>query len=81
MENNKQPCNHIPNQSSVDWLQEIELKRDLTLADWNKAKEMHKKEVLNFELWLHKHEIDALNNNTILLTKEEFYNETFGGNK
>ena len=25
--------------SSVEWLQAIELERDLTLADWNKAKE------------------------------------------
>jgi len=30
MSNNKQ--------SSVEWLQAIELERDLTLADWNKAK-------------------------------------------
>lgn len=27
-------------QSSVEWLQAIELERNLTLADWNKAKEM-----------------------------------------
>ena len=32
MSNNKQ--------SSVGWLQAIELERDLTLADWNQAKEM-----------------------------------------
>jgi hypothetical protein len=36
MSNNKQ--------SSVEWLQAIELERDLTLADWNKAKEMHRRE-------------------------------------
>lgn len=36
MSNNKQ--------SSLDWLQSIELERDLTLADWNKAKEMHRRE-------------------------------------
>lgn len=28
------------NSGSVEWLQAIELERDLTLADWNKAKEM-----------------------------------------
>ena len=72
MSNNKQ--------SSVEWLQAIELERDLTLADWNKAKAMHKEEVLSFNTLLHNHEMEALNNNTILLTKEEFYNETFGGN-
>lgn len=37
MSNNKQ--------SSVEWLQAIELERDLTLADWNKAKEMHMQEI------------------------------------
>ena len=44
------------------------------------AKAMHKEEVLSFDTLLHKHEMEALNNNTILLTKEEFYNETYGGN-
>ena len=39
MSNNKQ--------SSVEWLQAIELERDLTLADWNKAKAMHKEECIN----------------------------------
>ena len=38
MSNNKQ--------SSVEWLQAIELRRDLTLADWNKAKEIHRQEIL-----------------------------------
>ena len=33
MTNNKQ-------QTAVEWLQSIELQRDLTLADWKKAKEM-----------------------------------------
>ena len=28
------------NSGSVEWLQAIELERDLTLSDWNKAKEM-----------------------------------------
>lgn len=31
-------------QSSVEWLQEIELERDLTLADWNKAKAMQQEQ-------------------------------------
>ena len=39
MSNNKQ--------SSVEWLQAIELERDLTLADWNKAKAMHKDEIMD----------------------------------
>ena len=37
-------------QSSVDWLQAIELERDLTLADWNKAKAMEKKQCVDFAL-------------------------------
>jgi hypothetical protein len=44
------------------------------------AKSMHKEEVLSFELLLDEHEINALNNNTMLLTREEFYNKTYGGN-
>ena len=36
MSNNKQ--------SSVEWLQAIELERDLTLADWNKAKAMQQEQ-------------------------------------
>jgi len=71
MSNNKQ--------SSVEWLQAIELERDLTLADWNKAKAMHKEEIEHFfkmgmslvegRLWK---PIDKF---------DEAYNETYGGNK
>ena len=32
------------NSGSVEWLQAIELERDLTLSDWNKAKEMEKEQ-------------------------------------
>ena len=62
--------------SSVEWLQAIELERDLTLADWNKAKEMHKEEIKNaFTNGF----ISHLGSNRI--ADENFYNETFGGNK
>ena len=37
MTNNKQ-------QTAVEWLQSIELERDLTLADWKQAKEMEKEQ-------------------------------------
>lgn len=60
MSNNKQ--------NSVEWLQAIELERDLTLADWNKAKAMHKEECINL---LNTH-IDIFD------TSEEHYNKTFG---
>jgi hypothetical protein len=38
MTNNKQ-------QTAVEWLQSIELERDLTLADWKQAKEMEKQQI------------------------------------
>ena len=59
MSNNKQ--------SSVDLLQAIELERDLTLADWNKAKAMHKEECINL---LNTH-------NDIFDSSEDHYNKTF----
>jgi len=38
MTNNKQ-------QTAVEWLQSIELERDLTLTDWKQAKEMEKEQI------------------------------------
>jgi hypothetical protein len=38
MTNNKQ-------QTAVEWLQSIELERDLTLADWKQAKEREKEQI------------------------------------
>ena len=32
-------------QTAVEWLQSIELERDLTLADWKQAKEMEKEQI------------------------------------
>ena len=55
------------NQSSIEWLQAIELERDLTLADWNKAKAMHKEECINL---LNTH-------NDIFDSSEDHYNKTF----
>jgi hypothetical protein len=34
-------------QTAVEWLQSIELERDLTLADWKQAKERDKEQKLN----------------------------------
>ena len=83
----------MSNQSSVEWLYSRVLELTLQLSNkrisqrrcelkilklFEQAKAMHKEEVLSFDTLLHKHEMEALNNNTILLTKEEFYNETFG---
>jgi hypothetical protein len=43
MENNKQ-------QTAVEWLQSIELQRDLTLADWKQAKEIEKQQTIEFAI-------------------------------
>ena len=34
-------------QTAVEWLQEIELKRGLSLADWMQAKRMEKEQIEN----------------------------------
>jgi len=63
------------NSGSVEWLQAIELERDLTLADWNKAKAMHKEEIKNaFTNGF----ISSKGSNRI--ADEIFYNENYGGN-
>jgi len=62
-------------QSSVEWLQAIELERDLTLADWNKAKAMHKEEIKEALI------DGAINERVIEYRIPHYYNETFGGNK
>jgi len=67
MSNNKQ--------SSVEWLQAIELERDLTLADWNKAKSMHKEEIKEALI------DGAINERVIEYRIPHYYNETFGGNQ
>lgn len=60
-------------QSSIEWLQAIELERDLTLADWNKAKAMHKEEMKQtyFDGW---HRNIGNRDEDF----EQYYNETFG---
>ena len=37
-------------QTAVEWLQSIELERDLTLADWALAKEMEKEQTIDFAM-------------------------------
>ena len=71
MSNNKQS-------SVIDWLQAIELERDLTLADWSKAKAMHKEEIIEARVdgdtW--STAIKEMRRNYA----ELYYNETYGGN-
>jgi hypothetical protein len=68
MTNNKQ-------QTAVEWLQSIELERDLTLADWKQAKEMEKQRMIDFA----KKFIDVVNIEDKDI--ENIYEQTYGGNK
>ena len=73
MSNNKQ--------SSVEWLQAIELERDLTLADWNHAKAMHKEEIEKVaEDWWNEGAGYMYDGQREYNSFEQYYNETFGGN-
>jgi hypothetical protein len=67
MTNNKQ-------ETAVEWLQSIELERDLTLADWKQAKEMDKQRIS-------KAFTDGKGQNFSFYDKtgEEYYKETYGG--
>ena len=70
MSNNKQ--------SSVEWLQAIELERDLTLADWNQAKAMHKEEIAQaFDDGDYNYFYSRKTGNDFENGKE-YYNEKFG---
>jgi hypothetical protein len=74
MTNNKQ-------QTAVEWLQSIELERDLTLADWKQAKAMHKDE--HATTWDKSMDnLDARGGNIVRawVDFDEYYNETYGGN-
>jgi membrane protein involved in colicin uptake len=67
--NNKQ-------QSSVEWLQSIELERDLTLADWKQAKEMEKHRMIEFtNEWFEEYQCGLDN----FKNPEKYYEQTYGG--
>jgi hypothetical protein len=72
MTNNKQ-------QTAVEWLQSIELERDLTLADWALAKEMEKEQIIN-AFW-NGDNTDCTSEQNIKEFAEQYYNETYGGGK
>ena len=65
--------------SSIEWLQAIELERDLTLADWNKAKAMHREE--HGQTWdksLDNLKARGMNEMRAYTDFDNYYNETFG---
>ena len=61
------------NSGSVEWLQAIELERDLTLSDWNKAKEMEKQRIAKAFT-----DGKAQNFSFYDKTGEQYYNENYG---
>jgi hypothetical protein len=69
MTNNKQ-------QTAVEWLQSIELERDLTLADWKQAQEMDKQRIAKAFT-----DGKAQNFSFYDKTGEQYYNETYGEKK
>jgi hypothetical protein len=68
MKNNKQ-------QTAVEWLQSIELERDLTLADWKQAKEMEKEQKIRDFTDGYLYRGEQLRPWLI----DKWYNETYGG--
>jgi len=66
MTNNKQ-------QTAVEWLQSIELQRDLTLADWAQAKERDKEQKLNMFNCGRQYQITGEG------TFKQVYQEIYGG--
>jgi hypothetical protein len=73
MTNNKQ-------QTAVEWLQLIELERDLTLADWKKAKEMEKERMIDFANNCIK-QIEVSDTCELLMVEspKDLYEQTYGG--
>jgi hypothetical protein len=64
-------------QTAVEWLQSIELERDLTLADWKNAKEMEKEQIIN-AFWKGDN-TDCTSEQNIKDFAQQYYNETYGG--
>ena len=77
MENGTQMSNN-KQQSAVEWLQSIELERDLTLADWKQAKEMEKEQ--HATTWDKAMDnLDARGGNIVRawVDFDDYYNETY----
>jgi hypothetical protein len=65
-------------QTAVEWLQSIELERDLTLADWKQAKEMEKEQAIRLH---YEYELYAMMNESDVMTFGQFYKQTYGNDK
>jgi CO dehydrogenase/acetyl-CoA synthase epsilon subunit len=56
--------------TSIKWLYKLSKERELDKFDWEQAKEMHKKEII--DAWI------ATDNELQRLAAEQYYQETFG---
>ena len=64
-------------QTPVEWLWEIAYNRELTVEDWKQAKEMEKQKMIEFaQSYAVIHCMGDITKNA-----DEYYNETYGGNK
>ena len=59
--------------TAVEWLHEITKQREPDKFDWQQVKEMEKQEIIN--AWEDGHDSFSTRN------AEQYYNETYGGNK
>ena len=68
----------MDNKTTVEWLQSIELERDLTLADWKQAKEMEKERMKGMYVegsFAKMRYYDGLE----YIDAEQYYEQTYGG--
>jgi hypothetical protein len=70
-------------QTAVEWLQSIELERDLTLADWKQAKEMEKQMTIklynDYENYLEEAFKNQCGGQAVIMSFGAFYEQTYGG--
>jgi hypothetical protein len=69
------------NKTAVEWLQSIELERDLTLADWKQAKEIEKKQMDKVaEDWWNEGARSVHDGKKKYESFEQYYDEIYGNN-
>jgi len=64
-------------QTAVEWLWEIAYNRELTVEDWKQAKEMEKDRIIDAH---YEGQCDETEGYPLEIA-QQYYNETFGGNK
>jgi hypothetical protein len=64
-------------QTAVEWLESIEMERDLNLGDWRKAKAMEKEQIINACNQTEFEEEDNFGIAENLTKGEQYYKETY----